>query len=241
MNAIQLGMIASCSWISPQSAPWFFKLDFYFMLLFSFEILCRIFAFRKEYFAAPQNWFDFIIIVLSWIPIPGLRHIAPLRVLRTLLLINRLKQFKVIMKSLIYTIPNISWVFMLMGLFYFVFSLLTTRLFGHEFEIFSTVPKSLFTLFQLMTLEGWPDIVKNVMTVYPYAWLLFIPFILITSYVLLNLVIGIIVTVMQDFNIKSNETEKKELEEIRQLRTQIKEISEQLTKIKESMEKTKND
>ena len=237
LNAIQLGMMVSCDWLTPQTCLWFFKLDFYFMCLFSIEILCRLFAFRKEYFESPQNWFDFIIIVLAWIPLPGMRMIAPLRVLRTLLLVNRLKQLKTIMKSLLVAIPNISWVFLLMALFYYVFGLLATFLFGNELEAFGTLPKSLFSLFQLMTLEGWPDLVHNVMQVYPYAWLLFVPFMLLTSYVLLNLVVGIIVTAMQEISLNSAGNVKNELEEIKILREEIQGLSEQLSEIRQGLHK----
>jgi voltage-gated sodium channel len=76
-----------------------------------------------------------------------------------------------------------------------------------------------------MTLEGWPDLVSSVMVKYPFAWLLFIPFILITSYVFLNLVIGIIVTAMQDINLKKNSTIKKELDAIRELREELQTLS----------------
>lgn len=235
LNAIQLGMMVSCDWLTPQTCPWFFKLDFYFMCLFSLEILCRIWAFRREYFAAPQNWFDFIIIVLAWIPLPGMRMIAPLRMLRTLLLVNRLKQLKSIMKSLMVAIPNISWVFLLMVLFYYVFGVLATYLFGEEVEAFSTLPKSLFSLFQLMTLEGWPDLVQQVMQAHPYSWLLFVPFMLLTSYVLLNLVVGIIVTAMQDISLKTNGNVKSELEEIKILREEIQSLSQQVLEIRKRL------
>ena len=76
------------------------------------------------------------------------------------------------------------------------------------------IEKSLFSLFQLMTLESWPELLAPIMEKYPYSWLVFIPFMILTSYIFLNLVIGIIVTSMHDISLKKKSTEKREIDEI---------------------------
>ena len=141
------------------------------------------------------------------------------------------------MRSLLDALPNIGWVSVLLGIFFYVFAVAATSLFGSEFQAFRTIGNSLFSLFQLMTLEGWPELVSSVMVKYPLAWLFFIPFILITSYVFLNLVIGIIVTAMQDINLKKNSTIKKELDAIRELREELQILSLQVDAINKSLNK----
>lgn len=239
LNAIQLGL-ATCQWFDQYKGKWFYHLDTLFVIIFSIEILCRIWAFRKDFFKGPQNVFDLAIVAISWVPFPGFRWLSAFRVFRAMLLLNRLKQLRYIMHSLLDALPNIGWVSVLLGIFFYVFAVATTSLFGSEFKEFETIGKSLFSLFQLMTLEGWPELVSSVMVKYPLAWLVFIPFILITSYVFLNLVIGIIVTAMQDITLKKNSTIKKELDEIRELREELQALSSQVDAITKLLNK-KND
>ena len=235
LNAIQFGLM-TCSWFDPYKGPWFYRLDFAFNCLFTIEILCRIFAFRKDFFRESQNIFDFVIIAIAWIPAPGFQWLSAFRVFRAMLLFNRLGQLKLIMKSLLDALPNIGWVTVLLFIFYYVFAVLTTNLFGREFNAFHSIENSFFSLFQLMTLEGWPDLVSSVMVKYPYAWLVFIPFMLITSYVFLNLVIGIIVTAMRDISLKKNSIEKKEIDEIRELKERLQDMSQQMSEIQKMLD-----
>ena len=240
LNAIQLGL-ATCKWFEPYRGVWFYQLDVLFVIIFSIEILCRILAFRKDFFKGPQNVFDLAVVAISWVPLPGFRWLSAFRVFRAMLLLNRLKQLKSIMRSLLDALPNIGWVSVLLGIFFYVFAVVTTSLFGAEFHSFSSIGRSLFSLFQLMTLEGWPDLVSSIMVKYPFAWLLFIPFIFITSYVFLNLVIGIIVTAMQDINLKKNSTIKQELDAIRELREELQALSMQVDTISKILDKNVNE
>ncbi len=77
---------------------------------------------------------------------------------------------------------------------------MATKLFGASFpQWFGSLTATAFTLFQIMTLEGWSgEIVRPIMEVYPYAWAFFLPFILITTFAVLNLVVGLIVNSMQE-------------------------------------------
>ena len=97
-------------------------------------------------------------------------------------------------------------VVLLLGVIYFIFSVIATKFFGAAFaDWFGDIGKSAYTLFQIMTLESWSmGIVRPVMTQFPLAWIFFIPFILITSFAVLNLFIGIIVDAMQRFDDDSN-------------------------------------
>ena len=236
LNSVQLGL-AACEWFKPYYSSWFDCIDMIFVAIFSIEILCRVFAFRKEYFREPQNIFDILVISISWMPLPGFHWLSAFRIFRTMLLLNRLKQLKSIMSSLLDALPNIGWVSILLGIFFYVFAVVTTTLFGAEFESFSSIDRSLFSLFQLMTLEGWTELVFSVMDKYPFAWLIFVPFMLITSYVFLNLVVGIIVTTMQDISLKKYTTIKKELEEILKLQKDIRELTFRVDTISKTLNK----
>jgi voltage-gated sodium channel len=87
-----------------------------------------------------------------------------------------------------------------MGIIFYIGAVMATKLFGTSFpEQFGTLWGSGFTLFQVMTLEGWADgVVRPVMAEYPYAWAFFLPFILITTFAVVNLLVGLIVNSMQD-------------------------------------------
>jgi voltage-gated sodium channel len=78
--------------------------------------------------------------------------------------------------------------------------LLATNLFGSTHpQWFGTLGKSLYTRFQIMTLESWSmGIVRPVMQLHPWAWAFFVPFIVLATFTILNLFIGIIVSTMQE-------------------------------------------
>ena len=238
LNALQLGLM-TCPWFDPYKGKWFYQLDFAFICLFTVEILCRIFAFRKDFFRESQNVFDFIVVAVSWIPSPVCRWASALRVFRAMLLLNRLSQLKSIMRSLMDALPNIGWVSVLLFIVYYVFAVLTTNLFGHDFAAFQSLEKSLFSLFQLMTLESWPELLAPILEKYPYSWLVFIPFMVLTSYIFLNLVIGIIVTSMHDISLKKKSTEKSEIDEIRDLKEQMNTLSQQIADIQKAIDLSK--
>jgi len=234
LNAVQLGLM-TCPWFDPYKGKWFYRLDFAFICIFTLEILCRIFAFRKDFFKESQNVFDFVVVAASWIPAPGFRWVSAFRILRAMLLFNRLGQLKSIMRSLMDALPNIGWVSVLLFIIFYVFAVLTTNMFGQDFEAFHSLERSLFSLFQLMTLESWPELVRPIMEKYPYSWLIFIPFMIVTSYVFLNLVIGIIVTSMHDISLKKKSTEKKEIDEIRELKDRMIDMSQQIANLQKTI------
>lgn len=234
LNAIQLGL-STCDWFIPYSGEWLYFLDLFFVFIFSLEILSRIFAFRKDFFKEPQNIFDFIIVAVSWFPCTGFLWIKSFRIFRALLLLNRLKQLKMIVLSMLNALPNIGWVSFLLAIFFYVFAVVLTNLFGTEFVAFESIGNSLFSLFQLMTLEGWPDLVSSVMEKYPYAWMVFIPFILITSYVILNLIVGIVVTAIQDMSLKKNTAILREFEAISEMKNDLQALIMQVNNLQNTI------
>lgn len=120
-----------------------------------------------------------------------------MRILRVISVAPSLRR---VVEGFITALPGMGSVFLLMGIIFYIGAVMTTKLFGAEFpEWFGTIGRSGYSLFQIMTLESWSmGIVRPVMTVYPYAWAFFVPFILMTTFAVVNLLVGLIVNSMQD-------------------------------------------
>ena len=105
-----------------------------------------------------------------------------------------------VVEGFITALPGMGSVFLLMTIIFYIGSVIATKLFAPSFpEWFGSLPASAYTLFQIMTLESWSmGIVRPVMEIYPQAWLFFVPFILTTTFAVVNLLVGLIVNSMHD-------------------------------------------
>jgi voltage-gated sodium channel len=170
------------------------------LTLFVLELTAKLIVYRTRFHHDPWNVFDFIVVGIALIPATGsLSVLRALRILRVLRLVSAVPSMRRVVSALLYVIPGMGSIVTLLTLVFYVFSVMATKLFGASFpEWFGTVGASAYSLFQVMTLESWSmGIVRPVMKVYPYAWLFFLPFIIVTSFTVLNLFIGIIVDAMQ--------------------------------------------
>lgn len=171
------------------------------LAIFCVELTLKLVAYRGHFWRSGWNWFDLIVIGFALVPGAGpwavLRSLRVLRVLRLLTVVPQLRR---VVAAFLHSIPGLSGVVAVMAVFFYTFSVLTTKLFGAAFpEWFGDIGSSLYTLFQIMTLESWSmGIVRPVMTQFPLAWALFVPFIVIATFTILNLFIGIIVSTMQE-------------------------------------------
>ena len=175
-------------------------LDTIMLGIFVIELLAKMIAQGARFVRDPWNLFDFFVVAIALIPATGaLSVMRALRILRVLRLISTVGSLRRVVGALLAAIPGMGSVVLLLSVIYFVFSVMATKLFSERFpEWFGTIGHSAYTLFQIMTLESWSmGIVRPVMEVYPLAWVFFVPFILITSFAVLNLFIGIIVDAMQ--------------------------------------------
>lgn len=181
------------------------------LIIFSIELIMKIFAFKTHFIRDPWNIFDFIIVIISYIPATdGLTILRALRVLRVFRLISILPKLRIIVNSLLLSLPSIAWISLLMIVVFYIFAVMATKLFGSSFpEWFGSLGKSFFTLFQIMTLESWAmGIARPVIEVFPYAYLFFIPFVLMSSFVVLNVFIAIVVNGMNDAKEKNEFIDK---------------------------------
>jgi voltage-gated sodium channel len=168
--------------------------------VFVLEIVLRIAAHRLDFFRDPWSVFDFAVVSIALLPATGpFAVLRALRVLRVLRLLTMVPSMRRVVGGLLAAIPGLASVIAVIGIIFYVASVIATRLFSERFpEWFGHLGESAYTLFQIMTLESWSmGIVRPVMEVYPQAWLFFVPFILIATFTMLNLFIAIIVNAMQ--------------------------------------------
>lgn len=200
INAITLGLETSPA-VMAAIGPALLALDAVILAIFTVEIALRLYAHGFKFFRDPWSIFDFTIVAIALIPASGpFTVLRALRILRVLRLISVVPSLRKVIGGLISALPGIGSIFVLLMLVFYVFAVMATKLYGATFpEWFGSIPASIYTLFQVMTLESWSmGIVRPVMEVHPSAWLFFVPFIASTAFTVLNLFIGVIVSAMQE-------------------------------------------
>jgi voltage-gated sodium channel len=200
VNAIGLGLETIPSVAQALRGP-LALIDDLALIIFTLEIAAKLIVYRLGYFKDPWNVFDFTIVGIALLPMGGgLSVMRALRILRALRIVSVVPAMRRVVEGLLLAIPSLGAVMALLAILFYISAVMATKLFGSEFdELFGNFGRSLFTLFQIMTLEGWTDgVVRPIMKVYPYAWLFFIPFILTVTFAVLNLFIAIIVNSMEE-------------------------------------------
>lgn len=199
-------------------------LDQAILAIFVTEIVCLLAARGFNFFKDPWCVFDFIVVGIALVPSSGpFAVLRSLRVLRVLRLVNKIKSIRRVVAALLGAIPGMASVFGLVMILFYVFAVISTKLFGSSFpDLFGDLGLSLFTLFQIMTLEGWSgDIARPIMEIYPYSWIFFLIFILTATFTVLNLFIAVIVNSLNTIHEEESadlgndiETVRKELAEV---------------------------
>ena len=203
VNAVTLGMETDASWQATYG-PVLYWVDKVILVIFTIELALKFFAYRLSFFRSGWNLFDLAIVTIAWVPTSGtLAVLRALRILRVLRLISVVPQMRRVVAAIGHSIPGMVSVVGVLGLIFYVSAVLATKLFGTHpnadmQEWFGTISASAYTLFQIMTLESWSmGVVRPTMQLFPWAWAFFLPFIIITSFAVLNFFIGIIVDSMQ--------------------------------------------
>lgn len=244
LNSITIGMETSKSWMN--SFGFLFEwLDDAILAVFVIEIVLKLYAFGFKFFKSPWNLFDFFIVAIAAVPAAGSFSVfRTIRILRTLRLIKNVPKLRVIIEALIKSIPSIGWIMVLLIMVFYIFAVLATNLYGEQFpQWFGDIGESMFTLFQIMTLESWSSgIARPMMEITPYAYIFFIPFILIATYTTLNIFIAIVVNTMNEMHmqdVKDEEDLKSEitLAEHRKSQIQIEALSRKIDTLIKKMGK----
>ncbi|MCR4617293.1 MAG: ion transporter [Lachnospiraceae bacterium] len=246
INSIIMGLQTSPE-ICAAIGPVLNVLDMICLGIFVIEILLKLVAYGIRFFTDGWNWFDLIVVVCSLIS--GLSFLKVLRVfrifrvfkvlksikgIRAFRLVSRMDKLRLVFEAIRKSIPGISWSGALLLLIYYIFALIGTTVFGTAFpEWFGNIGKTFYTLFQVMTLESWSmGISRPVMEVFPWAWIYFVPFVLLSAFVIMNVVVGIVVNSISEVQMElSKEREeanrKKHQKELKDAAGDEKEVIEE--------------
>ena len=241
-NGITLGLATSKDIMADYGAL-IDVLDNGIVALFTIEILMRIYVHRGSFFRDPWSLFDFFVVSISLVPAhEGLSVLRVLRVLRLFRLLTIVPQMRLIISAILGVIPGMASVSLVLLLFFYVFAIIATNLFSATFpQWFGTLGESMYTLFQIMTLESWSmGIARPVLEVHPGAWVFFVVYILIVTFIMVNLFIGLVVDAI--FTIKDNDRKPDELdkpETVKELiyQHEIKVLKDELSEMRNLLQK----
>lgn len=211
------------------------KIDGFCLAIFTVELALKIVVYNRRFCRDPWNIFDFIVVAVSFVPDCGMfSSVRLFRVLRVFKLISGVRHMRIILGAIVKSVKGILWTGSLLALIYYVYGILGTYLFGATFgDWFGSLGKSVYSLFQIMTLESWSmGIARPVIAVYPYAWIYFVSYILLSSFVVMNVVVGIVLTSISECCDKEeSETKMGTLkEELSKLKRQIAAVEAALEK-----------
>ncbi len=200
INAIVIGLE---TWPAAMVAagPVLVAIDRIALAVFVVELGAKLVVYRLRFFRSGWNIFDFVVVAIALVPAgEGVFILRALRIFRAMRLLSAVPEMRRVIHGLFRAVPAMWSVIVLLGLLFYVSSVLATKLFGGTFpDWFGSIGHSLYSLFQIMTLESWSmGIVRPVMDLFPFAWVFFVPFVLVTSFVVLNLFIAIIVNAMHE-------------------------------------------
>lgn len=211
-------------------------IDHTILWIFVVELILRFLTDSKGFFRSPWTIFDVCVIGIAFIPANEfISVLRAARVLRVLRLVSIFPQLRRVVEGLVRAIPGIGSIGVILALILYVFAVMATKLYGTEYpEWFGSLQASFFSLFQIMTLEGWPDIVRTVMKTNPYSWVFFVIYILFATFSILNLFIAVIVDAMQKQHSSENQEDHDALGrieiELTRLHSKINELKQGLSR-----------
>ncbi|MFA3916226.1 ion transporter [Ruegeria hyattellae] len=223
VNAITLGLSTSAA-VQAQVGDLLAVFDRVVLGIFVIELLIKFYAYRLRFFTNAWNVFDLIVVGLGLLPDrDGLSALRGLRVIRAMRLLSVIPQMRAVVQALLDALPGMGAVIIMISIVFYVFAVMATLMYGPAFDVwFGTLGRSLYSLFQIMTLESWSmGIVRPVMEEYPTAWAFFVPFIVITAFSVLNLFIGLLVNTMQSAVEDESELEFEKLRELVRTETDV--------------------
>lgn len=162
------------------------------------ELGLRLWAEGKRFFRSGWNWFDLLIVLVALIPaVSHLRVLRVLRVLQLARLVSILPSLRRIVSAMMSAVPSIFTVIMMLGVALYSGAVIGTHLFSDVDEYFGSLGRSMFTMFEIMTIGAWPDVAAAVMDKHPAGWIFFVIYLVIVGFIMLNLLIGVIVSAME--------------------------------------------
>ncbi|WP_449062726.1 ion transporter [Planomonospora algeriensis] len=230
VNAATLGLETSAEAVERYGTA-LSAVDHLALYFFTAELAAKIYAYGPRFFRDPWNLFDAAIVTVSLLPAAGgLSVLRALRILRALRLISVVPSLRRVVTALLTAVPGMTSIVLLLGLVLYVAAVMGTKLYGATSpEYFGELPTSLFTLFQMMTGDAWSDITREVMAEHPGAWVFFVLFMLVCTFVVLNLFIAVVVSAMEEEHAEESVQATEELgaavlAELAALRAEVREL-----------------
>ncbi len=213
-------------------------IDDVILAIFTLELALKLIAFDVRFFKSGWNIFDFIVVGICYLPVGEVFSVLrSLRVLRVFRLVSGIPRLRVIVEAMLHSLPSLGWIIMFAVILLYVFGIIGHQLFGaNNPELFGSLGASMYTMFEVMTVEGWNGTAREVGQTFEYFYLFFIPFLLVGSYTVLNMVVGVIVNSVESVQSEEQsaiEEEAREeakkmnqllLIEIRELKEQVREL-----------------
>jgi voltage-gated sodium channel len=247
VNAILVG-IETYPGVFSDYSTWFYLADRILLWAFTLEIMIRLFASKPSYCFFQNSWnlFDFIIVASGHLFV-GAHFVTVLRILRVLRVLRAISvmpSLRKIVNALLLTIPALGNISLLLGLLFYIFAVIGTMLFSQASpEYFGSLHLSLLTLFQVVTLEAWAsDVMRPLVDLVPWAWVYFLVFIMVGTFVIFNLFVGVIVNNVEKAEDQEKETAEKKgtkppnrtESELAELRKEISELKSLIVSMKKS-------
>jgi voltage-gated sodium channel len=241
-NAVLIGLETSPEMIE-RYGDWLHLGNDLILAVFIAEAVLKITAVTPRfmlYFGSGWNLFDFGIVALSLIPATGeFALVARLvRILRVLRLISAVPQLRLIVATLVRSIPSMGHVIMLMSVIFYIYAITGVHFFAaDDADHWGSLGASLLTLFQLVTLEGWVDVMDAVIDNHPWAWIYFVSFVLLGTFVILNLFIAVVINNLETSKLEQLEelnqptTHEDVLKELDRTRDALRELQSKIARL----------
>ena len=234
-------MVGAKTYNMPEAALMAIKwLDILITVIFLVEITVRFIAeeVKKNFFKSGWNIFDSLVVIVSLIPIEGSEMALVgrlIRIFRVLRMISIIPELRLLLNSLLKALPQLGYVVLLMFIIFYIYAAIGSTIFASINPVlWGDISIAMLTLFRVMTFEDWTDVMYETMEVYPFSWVYFLSFIFLTTFAFLNMVIGIIVSVMEEEHTRERE-EKDALEG----KPTIEDLHQQILELKTLIQKAK--
>ena len=203
LNGVVLGLETAPA-IVTEYGPWLERINQIVIAIFVVEAALKIIAVAPQlnrYFGNGWNLFDFSVVVLSLLPATGeFAMIARLaRLLRVARLLSTIPELRLIVSTLVRSIPSMGHVLMLMSIIFYIYAVAGYHLFHeHDPTHWRNLGISLLTLFRIVTLEDWTDVMYTAMELHPSAWVYFVSFVVVGTFVVINLFIAVVINNLEE-------------------------------------------
>ncbi len=241
-NAVLIGLETSRTFMASYDG-WVYIANDAILVVFIIEAALKITAVAPKwgvYFRNGWNLFDLAVIVFSLIPATGeFALVARLvRVLRVLRLLSAVPQLRLIIATLVRSIPSMGHVILLMSVIFYIYAVTGFHLFAeHDEEHWGTLGAALLTLFQMVTLEGWVEVMATAVEAMPLAWIYFVSFIMVGTFVVLNLFIAVVINNLEQSKVEqlgeldNPTTHEDVMQELERTRKSLKDLQTKIARL----------